>query len=143
MKQEKDWPQGRTNRGFEIVNFEDEYNLPCSIQESSRAVCENADGSVDDPLGWIWLGIDDGKPEILGREALKLGMKLPEGTEFLNGQPTGWVPYPLPKEVLLHTRMHLNEKQVRRLVKHLQHWLDTGSILAELSPSGEGDSPSA
>lgn len=93
---------------------------------------------MDDPLGWVWLGVDDAQPAILARDALKMGVELPKRTEFLDGQPTGWVPYPVPKEVLMHTRMHLNEKQVRKLVEHLQHWLDTGSII---KPADKADSP--
>lgn len=76
------------------VEFSDEDGAKCSIQISSRAVFENEDGTVDDPLGWIWLGIDDAKP-----------------------------------------RMHLNEKQVRWLIKHLTLWLETGN----LSPKNEAD----
>lgn len=111
-----------TNRGFPIIEFKDEYDAPCSIQESSRAVCENEDGSVDDPLGWIWLGINDPDPKIMKSKALAHGLKLPPG------EVSGWMPYPIPDDVLISTRMHLNEKQVRGLIDRLQHWLDTGSL---------------
>ena len=114
----------RTGRGFPLVTFKDEYNKPCSIQESSRAVCENEDGSVDDPLGWIWLGIDDPHPQIMKSKALAHGLELPPG------EVSGWMPYPLPEDVLVTTRMHLNEKQVRGLIARLQHWLKTGTLLA-------------
>lgn len=114
----------RTARGFPLVKFTDEYNAPCSIQESSRCVCANDDGSVDDPLGWIWLGIDDPAPQIMKSKAQALGMKLPPG------EVSGWMPYPLPEDVLVTTRMHLNEKQVRGLIARLQHWLKTGTLLA-------------
>ena len=112
---------GHTGRGFELVRFEDEYGLKCSLQESSRAICEGDKGN----LGWLWLGIDDASPEIMKSDALRRGMQLPPG------EVSGWMPYPIPKEVLLHTRMHLNEKQVRGLVARLQLWLDTGRILPE------------
>lgn len=113
---------GATGRGFEIVKFEDEYGYPCSIQESSRAVCENDDGTVDDPLGWIWLGIDDAKPQIMKSKARELGMELPPG------EVSGWMPYPIPNDVLLTTRMHLNQTQVRGLIDRLTLWLETGSL---------------
>lgn len=113
---------GATGRGFPIVEFRDEYDHACSIQESSRAVCENDDGTVDDPLGWLWLGIDDPQPQIMKRDVQRLGLELPPG------EVTGWMPYPLPEEVHVTTRMHLNETQVRGIIARLQGWLDTGSL---------------
>jgi hypothetical protein len=113
---------GATGRGFPHVTFFDEYGYECSIQESSRAVCENEDGTVDDPLGWIWLGIDDAKPQIMKSKARALGMELPPG------EVSGWMPYPIPDDVLLTTRMHLNETQVRGLIARLTLWLETGSL---------------
>jgi len=113
---------GATGRGFPYVEFRDEYGEKCSIQESSRAVFENEDGTVDDPLGWIWLGIDDAKPQIMKSKAQALGMELPPG------EVSGWMPYPLPEDVLLTTRMHLNETQVRGLIARLTLWLETGSL---------------
>lgn len=114
--------EGVTGRGFEIIRFEDEYNHSCSIQESSRVVWENEDGTVDDPLGWIWLGIDDANPQIMKSKAAQYGLQLPPG------EVSGWMPYPIPDDVLLNTRMHLNEKQVRGLVARLTHWLETGRL---------------
>jgi hypothetical protein len=38
------------------------------------------------------------------------------------------MPYPLPEDVLLTTRMHLNETQVRGLMARLTLWLETGSL---------------
>jgi len=111
-----------TGRGFGLVKFHDEYNKECSLQISSRCVCENEDGTVSDPLGWIWLGVEDAEPQILKSKARELGMKIPEG-EF-----GGWMPYPVPKDVLMSTRMHLNEKQVRGLIARLQIWLESGNF---------------
>jgi hypothetical protein len=111
-----------TCRGFRLVKFTDEYGKECSLQISSRAVCENEDGTVDDPLGWIWLGIDDAEPLIMKTKARELGMPLPPG------EVRGWMPYPVPEDVLMHTRMHLNEQQVRGLIARLQTWLDTGAF---------------
>ncbi len=111
-----------TARGFSLITFKDAYGASCSIQESSACPCENDDGTVDNPLGWIWLGIDDADPKIMKTKARELGMALPPG------ECTGWMPYPLSEDVLLTTRMHLNETQVRGLVARLQQWLDKGTL---------------
>jgi len=121
----------KTNRGFGLIEFLDEYGKKCSLQISSRAVCENDDGTVDDPLGWIWLGIDDPEPKIMKTKAQKIGMALPPG------EVSGWMPYPIPDDVLIHTRMHLNETQVRGLIERLQIWLETGTFTEETGETNE------
>ncbi len=93
----------------------------CSLQESS---------SADQPK--IWFGVDDADPQILAQHALKMG--LPTG-----GQEWGWVPYAIPKEVLLSTRMHLNQDQVRALIPLLQHFVDTGSLPHEAPEAAAPD----
>ena len=113
---------GTTGCGFRYVEFRDEYNEECLIQESSLAVIENEDGTVNNPLGWIWLGIVNANPKILKSKARDLGMELPPG------EISGWMPYPLPDHVLLTTQMHLNETQVRGLIARLTLWLETGSL---------------
>ena len=112
----------KTCRGFEIVHFKDEYGAECSLQISSMAVCANKDGTVDDPLGWIWLGIDDAEPCIMKSKARELGIPLPPG------EVSGWMPYPVPDDVEMRTRMHLSAQQVRGLIDRLQTWLDTGAL---------------
>ena len=119
-----------TGRGFGLVNFLDEYGKECSIQISSRAVVENDHGVTDDPLGWIWLGIDKVEPMILKTKACELCLSLPPG------EVSGWMPYPVPDDVFIHTRMHLNEVQVRGLIARLQTWLDTGDFRAEPNKKG-------
>jgi len=116
--------EGRNQRGFACVEFQDEYGKACHIQESSRAICENADGSVDDPLGWIWLGLDTAGPLIMKSKAAAHGLEV-------EGEPVGWMPYPIPDDVLLSTAMHLNETQVRGLIARLQFWLDNRGRLIE------------
>ena len=99
----------KTSRGFRLLNFTDRYDLPCSIQKSSLAT-EAA----------IWFGIDDARPIILAREAASVGVQ--------TNATCGWVPYPIPPNVSLHTRMHLTQKQVKKLLPILQHFADTGEL---------------
>jgi hypothetical protein len=106
-----------TPRGFGVVRFADYNGNVCSLQNSSLVETEK------DPLGYIWLGIDDANPIILASDARKAGLTIPRHS-------AGWIPYPIPREVLLHTRMHLNERQVRWLIARLQTWMESGSIHA-------------
>lgn len=70
-----------TARGFELLNFYDDNGDLCDIQRSSSAMEDK-----------IWLGTHSPEPKIL-----KTG--------------TGWVDYPLSKDVLISHRMHLTRKQ--------------------------------
>ena len=88
----------KTSRGFGIIEFRDLYGAKCSMQESSLATSAA-----------IWLGIADADPKIL-----KPG--------------EGWLPYPVPEEVLLTTRMHLNTEQAEELIIYLQHFVETGYL---------------
>lgn len=98
----------KTARGFGGFEFEDCYGSKCSLQESS---------SVEKRL---WLGIDDVEPQILAKDARALGIK--------TNAPIGWVPYHIPKEVLLHSRMHLDREGVEELISKLQYWLDNEEL---------------
>ena len=103
----------RTARGFAVAKFADAYGHGCSIQKSSLA--------TDDA---IWFGIDDAAPKIL---ASKAGVTNPE-----TGEMTGWVPYPIPEDVLLTTRMHLTRENVAALLPILQSRIaDYPQVLAE------------
>lgn len=104
---------GKTSRGFGIVEFTDFYGESCSIQKSSLA---DAD--------CIWFGIDNAKPQIMARDAIRLGLKPVEGGEKDNG----WVPFEIPKEVLLSTRMHLSREQVKALLPLLKQFVKTGEL---------------
>ena len=99
----------RTSRGFQRGEFTDLYGCKCSIQESSLA--------TDDA---IWFGVNDANPQILASKARKIN---PE-----TGEMTGWVAYPVPDDVLMHTRMHLNREQVAALILVLQNFVDTGFL---------------
>ena len=98
-----------TERGFGIIKFKDRYGSKCSLQKSSLAFED-----------CIWLGIDEAEPKVLHGDARKLGVKT-EAT-------SGWVDYPLPKEVLLTTRMHLTRKNVYKLLPCLVKFVLTGRI---------------
>jgi len=111
-----------TCRGFEYVEFLDGYGETASLQISSAAVCEEEDGTVKTPLGWLWLGLDDVKPLIMKRDAERLGIELPAG------EVSGWMDYPVPECVQLNGRMHLDEQQVRGLISYLERWLKTGRL---------------
>lgn len=97
-------------RGFLVSEFEDDYGAKCSLQKSSAA-------SQD----YVWLGIDDAQPQIMASDALKLGLPT-------NGQTTGWIPYPVPEQVLLTTRMHLSQESVKKLLPSLIHFAETGEL---------------
>lgn len=99
----------KTNRGFEIINFRDCYGKECSIQQSSLAHYEKPGTSA------IWLGISNPEPKILHGDAKKFGI--------VTSETSGWVPYPIPEEVLLCTRMHLDRDQVKALISNLKSWL--------------------
>ena len=99
----------KTHRGFAYSEFIDRYGVKCSIQKSSLA--------TDDA---IWLGVDDASPKILASKAVELGIKTDE--------TTGWVSYPIPKDVMLTTRMHLTQEMVRDLLPALQRFVDTGEL---------------
>jgi hypothetical protein len=99
----------KTPRGFERIEFTDDYGEECSIQESS-SVTER-----------IWLGINHVNPKIMKSDAVKLGLTVPF-------DESGWIPYPIPEQVLLSSRMHLNREQVTELVGRLQSWLESGEL---------------
>lgn len=87
-----------TERGFKRAEFTDHYGNQYSIQESSLAT-EDA----------IWFGINNANP-----------IRMEPGR--------GWQPYPIPDDVLLHTRMHLTREMVAALLPLLQHFVETGEL---------------
>lgn len=99
----------KTARGFAFGEFTDLYGHECSIQKSSLA--------TDDAL---WIGINDAAPKVMACEAHRCGVATDE--------KCGWVDYPIPNEVLLHTRMHLSREQATELIPVLQHFVDTGEL---------------
>lgn len=94
----------QTQRGFDIASFKDSHGCKCSIQKSSLA--------TDDA---IWIGVDDPNPQIMASKVT------PDGT--------GWIPYVIPEDVLIRTRMHLTRKQVAKLLPLLKHFVKTGELV--------------
>lgn len=98
-----------TNRGFKMVSFKDRYDQECSIQKSSLAFED-----------CIWLGVDNANPKIMSSKAEQYGLKVKD--------KTGWISYPIPDDILLHTRMHLTIDQVKELIPILTKFVETGEI---------------
>lgn len=99
-----DLKKEKTNRGFGLITFTDRYGSKCSIQDSSLAT---------EPA--IWFGVDDANPQIMAKDT-------PEGG-------SGWVRYNIPDNVLLSTRMHLTQEQVKSILPILQRFAETGNYL--------------
>jgi len=92
-----------TSRGFNLIKFNDLYDIECSIQKSSLA--------TDDA---IWFGVNDADPHIMASKTLQGG--------------TGWVRYDVPDDVSFNTRMHLNREQVKELLPILKKFVKTGNL---------------
>ena len=105
----KTFRRTKTGRGFAIRHFTDYYGKGCSLQKSSLAFKDA-----------IWFGVDDPEPKVMARDAMSVGVQ--------TKQLTGWVAYPIPDAVQLHTRMHLTRAQVKKLLPVLQAFVDTGNI---------------
>lgn len=103
----------KTSRGFAYMSFSDVHGNSCSIQKSSLA-----------ELDCIWIGLNDANAQILARHAIRLGLKPEEGGDKDNG----WVPYSIPEEVSLSTRMHLSREQVKALLPILRKFVKTGEL---------------
>jgi hypothetical protein len=97
-----------TGRGFERIDFADANGEACSIQQSS-AIGDDDDAFERPGSSMLWLGVNDPVPKVLV-------------------QNEGWQPVPLPEDVLLSGRMHMNREMVIELVVKLRNWLDSGSF---------------
>lgn len=89
---------GVTNRGFERIDFDDLYGTECSLQVSSLAIDEA-----------VWLGCNDPDPRVC-----------------VPGE--GWKGIPLPPETVCNTRMHLNRRQLKKLLPHLKRFVEEGRL---------------
>lgn len=91
--------EGKTNRGFSLVEFKDFNQGSCSMQKSSLA--------TEDCL---WIGLDDVKP-----------MKLVSGK--------GWVEVPIDGDIEICGRMHIDREQAKNIIAYLQNFVDSGDPL--------------
>jgi len=111
----------RTPRGFEYIEFNDGNGHQCTVQQSSAV--GDCEGAMENPgSSFLWLGLEDAKPQILASQAADLGVE--------TNETCGWIPYPVPAQVMFNTRMHLHRDHVVDLVEVLQRWLATGSLEA-------------
>jgi hypothetical protein len=108
-----------TCRGFMLGEFEDANGEKCSIQKSSACCREEAEGE------YIWLGNNNANPMVLASDAHALGISTTE--------TTGWIPYPVPKQVSMKTRMHLSQRQVKELLPLLNYFAKTGQLPTNMS----------
>jgi hypothetical protein len=99
----------KTNRGFAHGSFTDLYGVKCSIQKSSLATKDA-----------IWFGVDDANPQIMCSDAKRLGLPTVDDR--------GWQNYNLPEEVLITTRMHLTQEQVKEMLPILAYFAKHGEL---------------
>lgn len=109
FKIKNDMNDYKTQRGFEITEFEDTYGAKCSLQMSSSAMEDK-----------IWFGVNDADPKIMVSKAKEHGLE-PQGE-------IGWMTFPISNDVLLNTRMHLNREQVAELLPYLKRFVETGNL---------------
>ncbi|WP_131421429.1 hypothetical protein [Comamonas thiooxydans] len=106
-------------RGFPKVRFADKDGVLSNITCSS--VVGDYEDSLDRPgTSALMIGIDQVEPLILAKEAKAHGVSTQE--------EVGWVPYPVPKAVLMNASLHLNREQVRGQISRLEHWLEHGNF---------------
>lgn len=86
------------DRGLNGFIFQDTYGEECSITESTYA---------EQPR--IWLGINKVEPKICVLEK-------------------GFVPYKIPEDVLLNSRMHINQEQAKMLINILEKFVKEGKL---------------
>lgn len=113
----------KTERGFELTHFNDDYEVDCTIQESSAL----------EPH--IWLGVN--KPEVsIMYKDLVSGNFMISGSDmscyvYLNVDSSGsngWCKYPIPEQALVASRMHLTQEQARGLAEILNYFAEYGKL---------------
>lgn len=115
--------------GWQKIVFNDGYNEDCSIQLSS-AIDDDTEGAWERPgTSFLWVGVEDPDPTIMAQHAAMLGIE--------TDQVTGWIPYPLPEEVLCKTRMHLTRTSAKFVVDVLTRWLEKGTLFDPERPQDE------
>jgi len=86
-------------RGFAYTEFTDSYGVPCSLQESSNIKPS------------IWLGT---QPKTY--------------THWLTPDKGKYEERMIPENMMVHTRMHLSQEQVKQLLPFLKHFAETGHL---------------
>lgn len=104
----------KTNRGFEVQHFEDDYGVDCSIQESS---------SIEPH---IWLGVHRPQISIMWKDAVANGIQTKK--RYPETNECGWCDVPIPKEAMIESRMHLSRKQAKQLAKKLLFFAKHGYL---------------
>ena len=108
----------KTSRGFEVIHFDDDYGVDCSIQESSAV----------EPH--IWLGVHNPDVSIMYNDLDVLpNISVVRDDAFINRR--GWCTLSLPNEVRIFSRMHLNKKQAKVLIKQLKYFVRHGYLKEE------------
>lgn len=104
----------KTKRGFEVLEFKDDYGVECNVQISSAV----------EPH--VWLGVPSPRASIMYKDAKDLGLNLEK--RFPETNEWGWCDFPIPKEVLMESRMHLTKKQAKELALVLLKFSRTGRL---------------
>lgn len=104
----------KTNRGFELQHFMDDYGVDCSLQESSAWVPH------------IWLGVHRPIVRIMYKDAVANGLNLEKNDTETN--ENGWCDFPIPKEAMIDSRMHLTRSQAAELAEKLLFFARNGYL---------------
>ena len=106
----------KTNRGFELNHFTDDYGIDCSIQESSAV----------EPH--IWLGVHNPDVRIMYKDRGKLSGIDQVKKEYPECNENGWCTINIPDEAFINSRMHLNREQAGKLAEELKYFAITGRL---------------
>jgi hypothetical protein len=104
----------KTDRGFELTHFKDDYGVDCTLQESSA---------------WephIWLGIDRPDVSIMYKDLENYEFSVQLDPANFDG--TGWCEYPIPKQALIASRMHLSQEQAKALAELLNYFAEYSTL---------------
>lgn len=104
----------KTVRGFDRLDFCDDYNLECSLQISSA---------------WephVWLGVNRPEVRIMYKDAKEIGLDLEK--KYPETGECGWCEIPVPEKAFIDSRMHLTKKQSFKLAIKLVKFAITGRV---------------
>lgn len=105
----------KSSRGFDLIEFVDDYGEECSLQKSSSAEVDR-----------IWLGISNAKCKVLASRHPDLAAKRTDVSP--RERHNGWVEYPLPHGCSIPTRMHIGREQAKELAKALKYFAKHGRL---------------